>query len=251
MRKVKNALLILMAALLVAAGGLLPMAAAQLQDKATIGTAKYEDIEALQLKLEEQNPEMSFYEKLRLMMHGIGAEVTSEMTGMTGAEVLETMYAQLQPFADMGILAEDLSNDYLEYNPVMFYEDGDPTNYNYYWEVQMSLDASQYDYIRAVLDDETGKLLAIEVTDANMDLAADILTELEYSISQYYFENLGITPVEAVPVDVEGVLGGYVNETLEAGDSYYLMRYQCVDVLYGEVNIEVCVDSNGFYIFPA
>ena len=251
MRKVKNALLILLAVLLLAAGGLLPMGAAYMQDKKTANVVQYADIEALQLKMEEEQPEMSMYEKLRLMMHGIGTEITSEMTRMNGAEILESMYAQLQPFAGMGILADDLSNDYLEYYPVMVYEESSPTVYNYYWEVQMSLDASQYDHIRAILDDETGKLLAIEVTDPkNMDIPAKALAELECSISQYYFENLGITPVDAVPVDAEAVLDGYVNETLEHGDSYFLMHYQCVDVLYGEVNIEVCVDSNGFYIFP-
>ena len=250
MRKVKNAFLILLALLLTAAGGLLPMAAAQLQDQATANVAQYEDIEALRLKLEEEQPDMGVCEKLRLMMHGAGSEVTSEMTAMTGAEVLETMYAQLQPFGDMGVLARDISNDYLEYSPVMCYEDTLPAVYNYYWEVSMSLDVSQYDSVRAVLDDETGKLLAIEVIDPNLEIPEKALQELEYSISEYYFANLGLTPIDATQMETTGKLEGYNEGILADGGPYFLMSYLCVDESGGEINIEIGVDTHGFYIFP-
>ena len=248
MRKVKNAFLILLALLLTAAGGLLPMAAAQLQDRTTANAVQYGDIEALRLKLEEKQPGISVCEKLRLMMHGMDEKITSEMTKMTGAEILETMYAQLQPFADMGILPMDLSNDYLEYSPVMCYEDTVPTVYNYYWEISMSLDPSQYDSIRAVLDDETGKLLAIEVIDPEMDIPEKALAELSHVIGAYYAENLGLTLIDAVLR--ETTPDGYAKEILTDVEACYFMTYLCADENYGEVSIEVGVDSHGFYIFP-
>lgn len=250
MRKVKNAFLILLAALLVAAGGLLPMAAARLQDKATIGTAKYEDIEVLQLKMEEE-PGLSFYEKIQLITAGIGVEVTDETMKMTGAQVLEAVYAGLQAYVDIGFLVEDLSNDYLEFYPIMVYDENDPSVFNYYWHVSMSLDVSQNDFISLILDDETGKILAIELKDPEMYIEAPYLTELEYQISSVYFNDLEIVPAAEMPVDAEGILDGYANELQEPGDSHVLIRYQCVDVRYGEINIEICVHSNGFYIFPA
>ena len=248
MRKVKNALLILLSVLLVAAGGLLPMAAANMQDAATANVVQYADIEALRLKLEEERPGMGVCEKLRLMMHGMGEEITSEMTEMTGAEVLETMYAQLQPFEDMGLLPIELSNDYLEYSPVMVYEDSTPAVYNYYWGISMSLDASAYDSIRAVLDDETGKLLAIEVIDPDMDIPEKALEELSRVISEYYTGNLGLTIIDAV--QQEAVLNSYAKEILTDAGACYFMTYLCVDTNYGEVSIEVGVDSHGFYNFP-
>lgn len=250
MRKVKNAVLILLAFLLTAAGALLPMGAAHMQDAATANVVQYADIEALRLKLEEEQSGMGVCEKLHLMMHGMATDITSEMTEMTGAEILETLYAQLQPFADMGVLAGDLSNDYLEYVPVMCYEDTVPTVYNYYWEVSMSLDVSQYDSMRAVLDDKTGKLLAIEVIDPNIDIPEKALQELEHLISAYYFENLGLTPINATPMESTGSLKGYTEGILADGGPCFLMSYLCVDESSGEISIEIGVDTHGFYIFP-
>lgn len=250
MRKVKNAALILLALLLAAAGGLLPMAAAQLQDQATANVARYENIKALQLKLEEEQPDMGACEKLRLMMHGMGTGVTSEMTEMTGAEVLETMYAQLQPFADMGVLARDISNDYLEYSPVMCYEDSVPAVYNYYWEVSMSLNVSQYDSVRAVLDDETGNLLAIEVIDPNLEIPEKALQEMEHLISEYYFANLGLIPIEAMQMETTWRPEEYTAGILADEGPCFLMTYLCEDGFNGRINIEVGVGAHGFYIFP-
>lgn len=247
MRKVKNVLLILLAVLLLAAGGLLPMAAAQLQDEATANVVQYADIEALRLKLEEEQPEMSIYEKLRLMMKGTGVEATSEMTKMTGSQILEAVYAALQPYVDVGFLTDDLSNDYLEYYPIMVYDQDAPSVYNYYWQVHMSLDAYQYDSLRVILDDETGKLLAIEVTNPELIIAEEYQDKLEQAIRVVYLENLGLTPVAVIPVETEGA---YIGEIWEPDSTHVLMRYQCVDVNYGEVNVEVGVNSNGFYIFP-
>ena len=226
------------------------MGAAHMRDAATANVVQYADIEALKLKLEEEQPGMGVCEKLRLMMHGIGAEITSEMTEMTGAEILETMYAQLQPFADMGVLAGDLGNDYLEYSPVMFYEDMAPAVYNYYWEASMSLDVSQYDSVRAVLDDKTGKLLAIEVIDPNVDIPEEALQELERLIREYYFTNLGLTPIDATPMESVGKLKGYTEGILADGGPCFLMSYLCVDESNDEINVEIGVDTHGFYIFP-
>ena len=226
------------------------MGAAHMQDAATANVVQYADIEALRLKLEEEQPGMGVCEKLRLMMHGMATDVTSEMTEMTGAEILETMYAQLQPFVDMGVMAGDLSNDYLEYVPVMCYEETVPTVYNYYWEVSMSLDVSQYDYVRAVLDDETGKLLAVEVIDPNIDIPEKALQEMEHLISEYYFKNLGLTPIDATPMETAEYLKGYTEGVLADGGPHFSMSYLCVDESNGETNIEIGVDSHGFYIFP-
>lgn len=251
MRKWKTGVFALLAFVLTAAGGLLPVTAARLQDKAIDNVAQYADMEALRLKLEEEQPDMGVCEKLLLLMHGVGTEVTGEMTELTGAEVLETMYAQLQPFADMGALTSDLSNDYLEYSPVMCYKDTAPAVYNYYWEISMSLDASQYDSVRAVLDDETGKLLAIEVIDPNLEIPEKALQELERLIGEYYFANLGLTPIDAMQMEMAGKLEGYSKGILADGGPCFLMTYLCVDESGGEVNIEVGVDTHGFYIFPA
>ena len=112
----------------------------------------------------------------------------------------------------------------------------------------MSLDPSQYDSIRSVLDDETGKLLAIEVIDPDMDIPEKALAELSHVIGAYYAENLGLTLIDAVLR--ETTPDGYAKEILTDVEACYFMTYLCADENYGEVSIEVGVDSHGFYIFP-
>ena len=246
MRKVKNAFLILLAALLVAAGGLLPMAAARLQDKATIGTAKYEDIEALQLKLEleEDRAWLSIFEKIQLMTTGVAAEITADMTKIKEEQVVETVVAGLDDYiVDCLILVGDMYYDTLELEPILLYDENDPTRFNYYWWVTMSLESFENDSITVILDDETGEILALECLNLPSLIEDSLLVKFEDIVRENYFGNLGIMPTGAKQIDVESV-------EADSSAKHYVVCYQCINTLYGEINIEICVRSNGFYILP-
>lgn len=244
MRNVKNALLILLVVLLLAAGSLLPMGAAALQDKTTANVVQYEDIEALQLKLEEQEPKLSYQEKLFLMVNGTGVDVAEDVMRLNGGEVIEAAYAALQPYAD--IYGLTLDNDALEYSSLMVFNENDPSAVSYYWSVYMSLDISQNDVITVILDDETGKLLAVELIDQDMDIAADYLQKMQYAVSTAYLEELGLEPVAEWPVEAESALYFGMDE----GGAQIATRYQFIDARYGEIIIEICAHSDGFYIVP-
>lgn len=246
MRKVKNLIVVLVTAALVLTAGFVPMAAAQFQDQATTGVVKYESIEALQLKLEEEAPGMTYQEKIFLIMHGEGLNVTDEKTKIKENDVLEATYAALTPYMEL-FFGKPLDNDYIDYYPVMVYNAHDPSRYAYYWYVNMSLDSSYDDQVIVVLDDETGKLLAIEVTDMEMDIAEPYLQELQYGLSTIYFSELGISPDAEWPVEMAPMA-----ENEARGISVVASNYQLIDALYGEVsdvNIEIGVRTNGFYIF--
>lgn len=161
MHKLKIACLILLAILLTAVGGLLPVAATRMQDITTANVVRYEDIEALRLRLEEEAPSMSYQEKIFLMMHGEAAEIRDESTQIKEKEIIEAIYSALTPYMEI-FFGKSLDNDYMQYAPVMAYDGADPSRHAYYWYVNMSLDASSKDYISLILDDETGKLLAID-----------------------------------------------------------------------------------------
>ena len=66
MLKVKNILLVLLTVVLLIGGSLLPVAATHIQDKATTNVVQYENIEALQLRLEEKVLSMTYPEKMLL-----------------------------------------------------------------------------------------------------------------------------------------------------------------------------------------
>lgn len=247
MTKLKNALALLLVFLLAAVGAVIPVVTARVQDALTAGQVQYADVDSLQLTLEERRQQLSIQEKMQLIVNGTGVEVTSEVTKMNGAKMLEAMYAQLEAYSAFGLFTQP-DNDYLEFCPMMVYNEEDTGRYAFCWLVNMSFDAYEGDSLTVVLDDETGKLLAMEYIDPSMYNEVETLWELQEGIQATYFGELGLTPVEAMPVETEGILGAPMESVNDAGDSHIVMRYQLVDVQYGEVSVEICVHTNGFYI---
>lgn len=248
MTRIKNALAFLAVFLLAAAGAVIPTGTALVQDALTAGQVQYADVDSLQLTLEERRQQLNIQEKMGLILNGTGAEVTSEVTKMNGAQVLETLYAQLEPYSAFGLFVQP-DNDYLEFYPVMVYDEADPQRYAFCWHIDMSFDAGEGDSLTVALDDETGKILALEYIDPSMQNPGKVLWEFQDAIQAIYFGNLGLTPVEAMPIDTEGILGGSMESVNDAGDSHVMMRYLLADEQYGQVSVECCVHTNGFYIY--
>ena len=241
MGKVKNILAVLLTVLLLAGGGLLPTAVSRLQDKTTTNTVQYENIEALQLRLEEEALSMSYQEKMYLLMHGEGMEITDEKTKIKEERIMEAVYGALAPYMDL-FFGGSFDNDYIEYYPVMVYDGTDPSRYAYYWHVILSLDMSFEDTVSLVLDDETGKALAVEMIDPALHIEYAYIPELQYTLAATYFKELEIEPIAQLP--------------LESAENYDAMgmpvaavNYQFVDAVYGEVNVEIGVRPDGFYIY--
>ena len=242
MHKLKIACLILLAILLTAVGGLLPVAATRMQDKTTANEVRYEDIEALRLRLEEEVQGTTFREKIFLIMHGGAAEINDENTRIKEKEIIEAVNGALTPYMEL-FFGKSLDNDYFHYYPVMAYDESNPSRYFYYWYVTMSLDASSKDYISLILDDETGKLLAVDVTDPEMNIDEPYLQELQYALSALYLGDLDIAPGAQWPLSLENA------QIYDAkGISVAAANYLLADTVYGEVNIEIGVRTDGFYI---
>lgn len=239
MRKVKNACLILLAVLLVAAGGLLPMGAARIQDETTANVAQYADIEALQLKLEEEKP-VNFYQKLALIVNGSGSEVKPDMMRILKNEVLETAYAALQPYVE--IYGVSFADKGVEFYPTTVWDEIDPDTVNGYWHVYLPLKESKNGHVSVILDDETGKILAIELLDLAMDIPEEYLQGLLADVCAVYLNTLEITPVAEWPVETA--------EWEDKGEKQIGAHFQFIDVHYGEANVEIRVHSDGFSIVP-
>lgn len=219
------------------------MGAADMQDAATANVVQYADIEALRLKLEEEVLSMTFLEKIFLIMHGMGVEVNDENTVIKENEVLKVLDKALMPYQEL-FFGKAFDNDYMYHYPVMVYDESDPSRYYYYWYVTMSLDASYNDYITVILDDETGKLLAIDMTDPKFNIDESYLQELQYALSTIYFSELDISPVAEWPIEAVAA-----NEKDAMGITTVAANYQFIDILYGEVNVEIGVRVDGFYIY--
>ena len=241
MGKVKNVLAVLLTALLLVGGSLLPSAATHFQDKSTANVVQYENIEALQLKLEEEALSMTYQEKMFLLMHGAVMDVTDEKTNLKEEMVMEAAYAAVMPYMDL-FLGGSFDNDYIEYYPVMVYDESDPSRYIYYWHVVMSLDMSMNDSLSVILDDETGKILALEMIDPELMIEEKYLQKLQYTLASVYFADLGIEPVAEWPVEVESYD--------DTGSSLAATGYVFIDEIHGaEINAQIGVRTDGFYIY--
>ena len=67
------------------------------------------------------------------------------------------------------------------------------------------------------------------------------LQKLQYTLAAIYLEDLGIEPVAEWPLEVEAYD--------DTGSSLAATNYQFVDALYGEVNVQIGVRPDGFYIY--
>lgn len=239
MNKVKNVCLILLAALLVAAGGLLPMGAARLQDEADTNVMQYADIEALQLKLEEEK-QINLSQKLALIVKGSGSEVKHDMMQMQEGKVVETACAALQPYGEIYGVA--LGNSGAEYFPYMVWDENDPMSVNGYWHVYLPLAHSKNGAFNAILDDETGKILSLELLDPAMEISEKYFSEQLSMISTAYLNELGIIP------NAEQVIEN--SESLDKGETQMGMLYRFADKQYGAYSVEIIVCGDGFRIVP-
>lgn len=241
MIKLKNALVLLLVFVLVAVGAVLPTVAARVQDQITAGPVRYADIDSLELILEERGPVLDMVEKLYLMLNGKGVEVTDQMTQMSEKSMIEALCAGLQPYVDMGFLRQELSYDTIEWDASMVYGETDPQTYNFYWYVHIPLDPYEEENLVVVLDDETGSILAMDYVGV---VDAYYVYETVYAIADIYFNNLGIPSSDFMQVDpAESV---YAFEEMEYPPA--IMRFQVTNVQDRDVQIEICVQANGFYI---
>ena len=242
MLKVKNMLLLLLTVVLLTGGSLLPVVAARVQDQTITNVVQYENMEALQLKLEEKVLSMTYPEKMILMTHGAGIEASDENTNLKDEQVMETVYAAITPYMEL-FLGDAFDNDRLEYYPIMVYNESDPSRYAYYWHVRMSLDMSLHDNISVLLDDETGKILGIDMIDPELQIDSAYLKKQQEALAAIYFHDLGIEPSAQWPVETEPA-----DKKEVTGISLVATEYLLVDAVYGEAVVQIGVRTDGFYI---
>ena len=242
MGKVKQSLWILLALILTAAGGLLPVAAARVQDAAVTNVARYEDMEALRLKLEEEVLSVTYPEKMSLIMHGAAMEITDENTKIKENQVAEAAYTALLPYMEL-FLGCAFDNDYMEFYPVAVYDENDPSRYACYWHVTVSLDRYADDRISLILDDETGKILALEMINPELYIKESYLQELLSALSACYLNELALSPAGEWPLAV-------APENVDKGMPVAAAQYEFADETVGRILVEIGVSPDGFYIYP-
>lgn len=239
MGKPKTFLILLLSLVLLAALAMLPNAVAAVQDSGTLGQTQVSQLQPVQLEIRDDPPAMA-----RLaMMNGLGSviEVPDQVATMTREEAKEAALTQLQPYMDAGLI--DLYDIFHTEIRCMLGQASSNSELNsIFWTVTVIRDDEGLLVIDTAIDDETGSLLWISVTDNYAPYINDPEAIL-MPFAEIYFTGLGIDDY-----------GYYVTDDLAEqyiGDDAYGIRYRFGDMIYGEVNVDLYVYPYGFYTeFP-
>lgn len=243
MTKLKNALLILLAAALVAAGAVLPSAVSHFRDRNEVGKVTYTDMPSLQLSLTHESG-LDLFEKLVLLSWDLETLVlSSQEARMTAKEVTKAAYAGVQPYLDMGLLGR-IPEDYtFSCQPMLVYPSENSKQYFVLWLVEMSLDAGNESWNLAI-DDETGKVLLLEFVTQYMQWEKEELYALSEVIVATYLEALALD-------DSEKVVTTTWDETID--EKYYvskIMYMEREDAQSVYMKAEIYGSSLSVYVLP-
>lgn len=239
MNKLRILLILLVALAVLAAFAALPQTIAAVQDNRSIGKTQTGAVNPVQLEIREDTSAMA---GLALMSKQSGSiEVPDQVASMTREEVMEAAFAQLQPYVDAGLIAP-YEVFYAEAHCLLG-QAADNTELNaIYWTVTIVSDEEGLLVIETAMDDQTGRLLHILVTD-NFAPYTNAPEEILPTFAELYFSALGIH-------DYGDFAVGELVENYY-GDKARGIRYRFVDALYGEILVDLCASEYGFYtVYP-
>ena len=239
MGKLRSVFMILLSAALIAAFAFFPKILSHVLDREHLSSPDYKPINPVQLEIRQ---ELSLVEKLAVITHtDLMLDIPETKAFMTRQQVLDTAYKALAPYVDTMLISSFSEN--FETRLVLCQVQSDPELQTVVWLLSAVHDPpnapEQFTSLGLAIDDDTGKILAIDYTreayrtellgqDA-LDVFADI-----------YFSGLGIPDYSRFLVeDMESAYWG------DNGDA---VRYRFADSRYGEIYLDLNVHDFGFYV---
>lgn len=235
MGKAKQILVLVLAVVLLIAGGMLPFLTAAIQDQRQNEAVQYGDMSTLELVLrgEEQEP-LDMFTKLLLLQTGETVELAeNEVNATTHEELLALADRALADYYNAGLLLWEPGEMELKgYIPLFLYLPGKPEVNAQMW--MLKLIDPEGDQLTIVADQETGNLIAMEY------YSSSLMEKLGYDMEAYgalmaevYFSTLGLEPF--------AIEGPYYDAAIS--QLYYLEQEG-----YENVLIHLSIQLDGFYI---
>lgn len=241
MTRLKNIMVLLLAAALVAAGAVLPSAVSHFRDRNGAGKVEYADMPSLQLSLTHESG-LDLYEKLFLLSGDLDTlEISTQETKMTAQEVEAAAFAGVQAYLDLGFLGRIPEDYHFSSYPLLVYTVDNPEQYIIVWTVEMALDAGSENW-GIVLDDETGKILIIEFNSSYLQWQKEEMYSWLEVITAVYIKSLELTDDDAA----------YTwDETYN--DGYYASKILCIQ-REGDLPVFLMIEVYGVgfsvYVMP-
>lgn len=224
--------LLLLTALCLIGGAMLPRVVAQVTDRLETDQVVYGQMQSVQLEFQEDET-LTAVKKLALVRSGNGVEVSESFPRMTRAEVLAAVDAALEPYIDAGLIRWN-SEPKAVCTARLLFDEGFGW-YGYFWEVYLNCELSPYEALILQMDDETGQVITI-----------------------YYTAEEELYPEEELSAWLETFLGIYQErqdlgaplawKDTTTGERIRSMRYRWTDGEWEET-VEFAVYTAGFYCY--
>lgn len=241
MHKIRITILLLMTALLLAAGAVLPGIVAAVQEDGQMNEVGYSPIQSVELKLTEEQESLPMLGKLSLFNDGGLYAVSEDEAAMTREDVREAVERELAHYYEWEMIPYNWVDSSFIATPYLAYGTDNDAMYSIFWEVAIYCDSENSFSLNLYVDDETGKILSLHFDSVWPLEIYDLQVYLDL-FHQIYFESLGMTESAEYWEN-----NGLVEDISQNSGGIPAVRYTFGDMIYGEVNVEFYVYSRGFY----
>lgn len=245
MRRIRNILIVLLAAAILCGCAVLPRIVAEIQDGALLNVLSYGQMNPVKLELSQEEAQtgsgLNIMEKLAIYRNGNSFYPGEDYpTVHTKEEILAFAEKALSTYRDAGLIREDMEANMMdEYQPVMMFHSSAPGKLFAIWYVTMwNYDCGSF--LGMAIDDETGQVLLMDYASGETEMEWDyskMCGEL-YSLYMKAMDNSVLQTIEPTTEDTEE---GYVY-------NYTAMYVAWGDANFGEVVLEFTVSIAGFYV---
>ena len=243
MRKLSCILLTLLTVLTIVLGGILPLLAGMLQDRAMVGKVSYEEMGEASLEIRE----LPMLDKLAILAKAPMISISEDKANLTQDQLPQIVGRELKPYVDCGLIDvqadfSDWENMNVSYEPSISYwewEDTDESVVFWFITIVVDLEGDQNGeaFLRLTLDDQTGKLVTLEYNRSERN--DEQKEEKSLIFFERYLNSLELTDSKDVTTNTYGP------ETLEDGGVY--TTFQWTDEVYGTTSMYFQITSFGFF----
>ena len=249
--KLKQGTALLLAAVLILLGGMLPRLVGNAQDMTSIGKTEYAQLRQIHLDIVTRDgTELNMTAKISILKGFAGSlELPDSMAQMTSKELLSIAKDWATRYYNAGLLpySPDIDSTDMQAQAYLVYRDSERAFSNIFWRLEITCSGGRLNFI---LDDETGTVCTILYSDQREPDAEgyiyDVGTAIE-TFCQLYLEGLG---EEFSKYDPGSVSRKYQNVMAYEGATDYsgvTTEISWGDLIYGETTIFFAVDPHGFY----
>lgn len=230
MNKIKNILIITITVFVILICACLPYIFGRIQDRVAQGKVVVGEVSKVMLEVGE----LQMFQKLKLLGNGQAIIYDEKKTQLSFEELSECVYTQLSPYIDLGLIPEYMENLSLNATPYMYIDvEGDGISH-IFWNVNVISTENNYHYLDLFVDDDTGKLLVINLYCDN-PIFGDKMSEIILLFRGIYFENMG-----------EDFSSVEMTEEMLQSNTNFSFVFVWEDSEYGELTMEFVVSPHSF-----